>query len=51
MIAHRFQTVITADMIVVLDKGEVVGIGTHAELIENCAAYRRLYENQFREVG
>ena len=51
MIAHRFQTVISADSIVCLDKGQVVGIGTHAELIENCLAYRKLYENQFRDAG
>jgi ABC-type multidrug transport system fused ATPase/permease subunit len=51
MIAHRFQTVITADMIVVLDKGEVAGIGTHGELLETCLPYRKLYENQFREVA
>jgi ABC-type multidrug transport system fused ATPase/permease subunit len=50
MIAHRFQTVISADSIICLDKGQVVGIGTHAELIENCLAYRKLYENQFRDA-
>ncbi len=51
MIAHRFQTVILADMIICLDHGKVAGIGTHAQLIESCLAYRKLYENQFREVS
>jgi ABC-type multidrug transport system fused ATPase/permease subunit len=51
MIAHRFQSVISADMIICLDKGNVAGIGTHSQLLENCLAYRRLYENQFREAG
>jgi ABC-type multidrug transport system fused ATPase/permease subunit len=49
MIAHRFQSVITADMIICLDKGRVAGIGTHAQLLESCPAYRRLYEIQFHE--
>ncbi len=51
MIAHRFQSVITADMILCLEKGEVAGIGTHNQLIETCLPYRKLYENQFREAG
>ncbi|HVS71074.1 MAG TPA: ABC transporter ATP-binding protein [Phycisphaerae bacterium] len=51
MIAHRFQSVISADLIVVLDKGKVAGVGTHNQLIETCLPYRKLYENQFREVG
>lgn len=50
MIAHRFQTVISADLIVVLDKGRVVGSGTHQHLITACTAYKKLYENQFKEV-
>ncbi len=49
MIAHRFQSVISADMIVCLDKGIVAGLGTHPQLLESCPAYRRLYENQFHE--
>ena len=51
MIAHRFQSVVTADMILCLDKGEVAGIGTHNQLIDSCPHYRNLYENQFREAG
>jgi ABC-type multidrug transport system fused ATPase/permease subunit len=51
MIAHRFQTVISADVIVCLDAGKVVGIGQHHELLAACAAYRKLYENQFKEVA
>ena len=51
MIAHRFQTVISADFIVCLDKGQVAGRGTHTQLLETCPAYRKLYENQFREAS
>jgi ABC-type multidrug transport system fused ATPase/permease subunit len=50
MIAHRFQTVISADMIIVLDHGYVAGVGTHAQLIDTCTPYRKLYENQFKEM-
>ena len=36
-------------MIICLEKGEVAGIGTHAQLMESCPPYRRLYEIQFHE--
>lgn len=51
MIAHRFQSVVSADMIICLEKGNVAGMGTHNELLESCPPYRKLYENQFREAG
>jgi ABC-type multidrug transport system fused ATPase/permease subunit len=51
MIAHRFQSVVSADVIICLEKGDVAGIGTHNQLIEACLPYRKLYENQFREAG
>lgn len=46
VIAHRFSTVISADVIAVVDKGRIEAKGTHAELIESCALYRSLYETQ-----
>ena len=48
IIAHRLTTVKKADKIIVLDKGNIVEIGTHNELlqIEN-GYYRNLYEVQF----
>ena len=51
MIAHRFQSVISADVIICLDKGRVAGVGTHGQLIAACAPYKRLYETQFRDAG
>jgi ATP-binding cassette subfamily B protein len=49
MIAHRLRSVVNCDRIVVLDKGEVAGNGTHKELMQNCDAYRKLYELQCEE--
>jgi ABC-type multidrug transport system fused ATPase/permease subunit len=42
MIAHRLRTVRAADRIAVLDDGRVVQTGTHAELLQDSALYRRL---------
>jgi ABC-type multidrug transport system fused ATPase/permease subunit len=52
VIAHRLSTVINADWVLVLDKGEIVEQGTHAQLLANPAGlYARLYAMQFAEVG
>ena len=40
IVAQRIGTIRNADKIVVLDEGKAVGIGTHEELIKNCAVYR-----------
>jgi len=49
IIAHRIQSVMIADQILVLDKGEVVQSGTHAELLQDAAGmYRRIYDIQTR---
>ncbi|MBN2182037.1 MAG: ABC transporter ATP-binding protein [Sedimentisphaerales bacterium] len=46
IIAHRFSTVITADVIVVMDNGQIVAQGQHDELTKNCQLYQNLYETQ-----
>ena len=49
IVAQRISTVLTADRIVVLDEGRVVGTGTHAELMEVCPAYREIALSQLSE--
>jgi ABC-type multidrug transport system fused ATPase/permease subunit len=49
VIAHRFSTVMSADMVVCLDAGRIAGCGTHQELFTSCPPYRRLYETQLIE--
>jgi ATP-binding cassette subfamily B protein len=48
IIAHRIQSVMNADLILVLDKGEVIQMGAHAELVNQEGMYRRIYDIQTR---
>lgn len=46
IIAQRISSVETSDRILVLDEGEIVGQGTHRELLEHCEQYREIYYSQ-----
>ena len=48
VIAHRLSTIISADQILVLEAGQVVERGSHAELVEEGGRYRQLYDRQYR---
>jgi len=49
VIAHRLSTVINADKIVVLDKGEIADTGKHSQLLETSEIYKTLYRMQFKD--
>jgi len=51
IIAHRLSTILGCDRIAVLDKGRLIEVGSHAELIEQQGKYFALYQSQFRESG
>ena len=50
IIAHRLSTVKDAHKIIVMDAGQVAGIGTHESLMKDCEVYRRLVEHQIVTV-
>lgn len=51
IIAQRIATIMRADRIAVMDKGRIVGIGSHNELMENCDVYREIYDSQLKKGG
>ena len=49
IVAQRIGTIMNADKIIVLDKGECVGIGTHKELLNSCEVYKEIALSQLSE--
>ena len=47
IVSQRAASILHADQIIVLEDGNVAGIGTHEELLGNCDVYREIYESQF----
>ncbi len=51
IVSQRTSSIKHADMIIVLDDGQVAGMGTHEELLNTCEVYREIYESQYRKAG
>lgn len=49
VVAQRIATVLNADQILVLEDGELVGVGTHKELLSSCPTYREIAQSQLSE--
>ncbi|MCF7911613.1 MAG: ABC transporter ATP-binding protein/permease [Candidatus Cloacimonetes bacterium] len=49
MIAHRLSTILNSDKIIVMDKGCIVGMGTHQELLQTNVRYQTLYNLQYQD--
>jgi len=49
VVAQRIATVLNADKILVLEDGELVGSGTHKELLSTCPTYREIAQSQLSE--
>jgi ABC-type multidrug transport system fused ATPase/permease subunit len=49
IVSQRASTIRYADKIVVLDDGEMAGVGTHEELLESCTVYQEIYYSQYPE--
>ncbi|MBE6988358.1 MAG: ABC transporter ATP-binding protein, partial [Ruminococcaceae bacterium] len=46
IVAQRISTIMNADKIIVLNDGEIAGVGKHRELLKNCETYREIAESQ-----
>ena len=49
IVSQRTSSIQFADQIIVMDDGQVAGIGTHEQLLEQCEIYREIYESQFKK--
>lgn len=49
IVAQRINTIMDADKIIVLDEGQIAGIGTHSQLLKECGVYREIASSQLSE--
>jgi subfamily B ATP-binding cassette protein HlyB/CyaB len=48
IVSHRLSALVNADAILVLDRGKMVGLGRHADLVARCTTYGQLWNQQHR---
>ena len=51
IVTQRASSILHADRILVLDDGQIVGMGRHEELLASCEVYREIYESQYETKG
>ena len=51
VVSQRTSSIMHADQIIVLDDGQVVGLGTHETLLQDCNVYREIYQSQFKQTA
>ncbi len=51
IVSQRAASIQYADAIIVMDDGEIAGMGTHDQLMESCGVYREIYDSQFKKEG
>lgn len=49
IVSQRTSSILHADKIIVLDDGDIAGIGTHEELLKTCQVYQEIYDSQFKK--
>lgn len=51
VVSQRTSSIMHADQIIVLDDGQVVGLGTHETLLKDCNVYKEIYQSQFKQTA
>ena len=51
IVAQRISSILSADLILVLEEGRVIGQGTHQELLKTCPVYLDIYQSQMGELA
>lgn len=49
VVAQRISTIMDSDMIIVLDEGQIIGMGTHVQLLKDCSVYQEIAHSQLTQ--